>query len=324
MAGARATAIVRALALAVAAAAGVGCRAVPSTPGDDLGVDLGVPGDDLGGGGGIDLAAADLYAASCDPGPEVCDNGCDDDRNGYMDADDPACTTQLLVTLDTTMPALSRLILEPKPHLVALDGNPVPAGGMAEYNRAFSSSAYLAFDGSTKQLRRLVLDGGYTDNTSPGFTTRDVCVFNGELIVVEPGNMSKLHRFKEDGKTELGSVPIAGLPGACASDGTHLYVARHVVPNPSEIVVFDKSADGPVDSGVVLAIPDALVGLGYDRLVDFAYVKKSGTFIGLFASGGIDGDSALNGDVMAPFALDGGAGPLIDGGVWHGVGEVMP
>ena len=35
----------------------------------------------------------------CPVGPEVCGNGCDDDRNGYIDDDDPACTTQMLVTL---------------------------------------------------------------------------------------------------------------------------------------------------------------------------------------------------------------------------------
>ena len=69
------------------------------------------------------LAAADL--ACCAGGPEVCGNGCDDDRNGYIDDDDPACTTQILVTLSLGTPALWRLILEPTPHVVVLDGNPV-------------------------------------------------------------------------------------------------------------------------------------------------------------------------------------------------------
>lgn len=326
MGGARATGLVCALALAAVAGGAAGCRAVPSMPGDDMGVDLAAPGDDLGGG--EDLAgAADLYA--CAAGPEICGNGCDDDRNGYVDGDDPACTTQLLVTFATPgmAPALWRLVLEPRPHVVVLDGNPVQAGGMATYDRVFSSSAYLAFDGSTKLLRRLLLDGGVVDNPNPGFTTRDVCTFNGELIVVEPGMAaSKLHRFMADAKTEITpAVDVAGTASACTSDGDHLYVSHYVLPDPtSEIVVFDKGgAGGPTQSGTI-ALPDALLNGGYIRLIDFAYVKKGGVFVGLFSSDGASADSALNGEVMAPFALDGGAGGFIDGGVWHGVGEFLP
>lgn len=319
MGGARARGIVRALALTLAAvAAAAGCRAAPSTPGDDLGVDQGVPPEDLGG---ADLGAPDLTL--CAPGPEVCSNGCDDDRNGYVDADDPACTTQLLVTLDVQTPKLWRMILEPQPHLVALDGNPVPGGGMAEYNRAFSPSAYLAFDGSTKLLRRLVLDGGVVDNANPGSSTRDVCVFGGELIVVDPAGL--LHRFQADAKTPImPDVTITGTPGACASDGAHLYVSHYVSPDPtSEIVVFDKGANGPTQVGTI-QLPNSLLDAGYIHLVDFAYVKKGGLFVGLFTMSGGVPDSQLNGDVMAPFGLDGGAGPFIDGGVWHGVGEFLP
>lgn len=326
MRGARAMTIVRALALGgtaalAAATAAAGCRATAEMPPDLAVDDLGVGGDDLAG---ADLAfSPDLF--TCAVGPEICGNGCDDDRNGYADDDDPACTTQLLVTFQTGSPALWRLILEPTPHTVVLDGNPVNAGGMAEHNRLFSPSAYLAFDGSTKLLRRLVLDGGVDDNASVGYTTRDVCVFNGELIVVQPGNpTSTLHRFMPDARTEIGTVSVAGTAAACASDGNSLFVSTSTLGNPSQIVVFDKSANGPVATALTLPIPDALVNDGYARLVDFAYVKKGGLFIGLFAADVSASDNQLNGDVMAPFALDGGSGPYIDGGTWHGVGEFLP
>jgi hypothetical protein len=124
--------------------------------------------------------------------------------------------------------------------------------------------------------------------------------------------------------TEIGTVDVNGVAGACSSDGKQLFVATHTSVNPSVIAVFDKSANGPVDTGVTLNIPDSLIGDNYTRLVDFAYVKKSGLFIGLFAQTTPNADSALDGQVMAPFTTDGGAGGYIDGGIWHGVGEFMP
>ena len=284
------------------------------------GLDLAAPNvDDLAMG---DDLAAPPDLATCPVGPEVCNNGCDDDRNGYIDDDDPACTSQMLVTFAMGTPALWRLILEPTPHVVVLDGNPVSVGGMASFDRSFSPAAYLAFDTSS-QLRVLALDGGYADNLMSGITTRDVCAFNGELIVVSPNG--KLHRFKPDGKTEImPPVSVTGILGACTSDGNLLYVARHPAAMPSELVVFGKSAGGPVATGAVIAMPDQLLNDGYMRIVDFAYLKKSGLFIGLFAVGGVKPDSALQGEAMAPFGLDGGIGPYIDGGIWHGVGSFLP
>lgn len=299
--------------------AAAGCRATPGVSGEDLAVDLGAGGDDLGGD---DLAVADL---GCPVGPEVCGNGCDDDRNGYTDADDPACTTQMLVTLQLGSPSLSRLVLEPTPHLVVLDGNPIGSGAMAAYNGAFAPAAFVAFDSGTKQLWRVPFGGGTTTMTSTLYSTRDACVFNGELIVVDPrSGGSFLHRFLPDGKTELGVVPVANIATACSSDGTRLYVARHATVGNSELAVFAKSGSGPVDTGVVVAVPDALATAGYGRIVDLAYVKRSGLFIGLFSTDLASADSSLDGQLMAPFALDGGVGAFIDGGVWHGVGEFLP
>lgn len=316
------------MALVVWCAAAASCRATPKPATDDMTVDMAATvHDDLAGTD--DLASADL--ALCAVGPEICNNGCDDDRNGYTDADDPACTAQLLVTLAVVgaspppTPALWRLILEPTPHVVVLDGNPVPHNGMPTFNRAFSPAAYIAYDSSTKRLDRRV-PGGASTTFRPLYTTRDVCVFNGELIVVEPLATSRLHRFLPDGMTEiLPPATLVGIAAACASDGNSLFVARQSAVGPSEIVIFDKGANGPVASALPpIPVPDALLGAGYDRIVDLAYVKKSGLFIGLFATGGGSPDSALNGDVMAPFWADGGSGAWIDGGIWHGAGEFLP
>ncbi len=197
---------------------------------------------------------------------------------------------------------------------------------MATYDGAFAPAAFLAFEGGTKEIDRVPLGGGTITSHTTAYSTRDVCVFNGELIVVDPRSSgSFLHRFMADGTTELGMVPVANVATACSSDGTMLYVATHpVVSGPSTLAVFGKGASGPVDTGTTIAMPDALLNDGYDRIVDLVYVKKGGVFIGLFAMSNGLPDGSLNGDVMAPFGFDGGVGDFIDGGVWHGVGEFMP
>lgn len=299
-----------------------GCRATAKPPTDDMAIDMSVASpDDLAGTD--DLAVADM--AMCAVGPEICNNGCDDDRNGYTDADDPACTTQMLVTLKLGSPNLSRLILEPTPHLVMLDGNPVNNGGMATFDKLFSPAVFIAYDASTKQLERVV-PGGMPTTYNSSFSTRDVCVFNGELIVVEPLATSKLHRMMADGITEImPPVTLSGQATACSSSGSNLWVARHSSTGPSEVVIFDKGANGPVASALPpIAIPTDLLNIGYDRIVDLVYVKKSGVFLGLFAASGGSADSAVDGRVLGQLAPDGGLGPLVDGGVWHGVGEFMP
>jgi hypothetical protein len=310
---------VRAAAALAVLCAVAGCRATPGTPPDDLGIDMSGVGDF----GGDDFAVADM---ACAMGPEVCGNGCDDDRNGYTDDDDPACTTQMLVTMQFGTPALWRLVLEPTPHVKVLDGNPIMTNGaMATFNALFAPAAFLAFDSGTKLLERRPLPSGAATQLPTTYTTRDVCVFNGELIVVDPrpsAGTGYLHRFMADGKTEIDPmtpVPVANIPSACSSDGTMLYVSEHPSVGDSDIRVFAKGGNGPVDTTMTIAIPDALANNGYTRLVDLAYVKKSGLFIGLFTT-----STGTEGDVMAPFGLDGGAGPWIDGGVWHGVGEFVP
>jgi hypothetical protein len=313
-----------ALGVVCAVVAVAGCRATPETPPDDLGVDMAGGGDDSGMD---DFAVGGDLA--CAVGPEVCGNGCDDDRNGYTDDDDPACTSQMLVTLaiGSSTSALWRLVLEPTPHVVVLDGNPITTNGaFATYNAAFAPAAFIAYEAGSKQLERRPIGGGAitVHDTSP-YSVRDVCVFNGELLAIDPrASGSFLHRYSADGKTELGMVAVANIATACSSDGTMLYVARHATVGGSELAVYGKGASGPVDTGTAIALPDAISMGGYDRIVDLVYIKKTGLFIGLFAMSNGMADNALDGEVMAPFGLDGGVGNWIDGGIWHGVGEFVP
>ncbi|MCA1663232.1 MAG: hypothetical protein LC659_02985, partial [Myxococcales bacterium] len=247
---------------------------------------------------------------------------------GYTDADDPACTSQMLVTLSAGSPALWRLILEPSPHVAVLDGNPITSNGaMATFNALFAPAAFLAFDAGTKLLESIPIGTGTGASKATAYSTRDVCVFNGELIVVDPrSGGSFLHRFMPDLATEITpAVSVPNVATACSSDGRSLYVVTHPLTGPSAIDVYAKSANGPVITSTVLTIPDELLNLGYDRIVDLAYVKKSGLFVALFDSSATSiADSGLDGKVMASMAGDGGLGAIIDGGVWHGVGEFMP
>jgi hypothetical protein len=268
-----------------------------------------------------DLGPADL-APSCPVGPEICNNECDDDRNGYIDGDDPACTAQMLVTLQTGGTPLYRLILATPPRLATLDATPVQASGLATYKRAFSPAAFIVYDGATNQLEKRDLMGGVV-STNLGYSAHDVCVFGNQLIVVDAVR-SQLHRYQADGKTEL-MPPITAVPAtltACASDGNLLYVARHANnTTASEFWVLDQTMK-VVASGIPM--PAALTAQGYDRCVDLAWTKKDGVLIGLFAKSNSLADSMLNGQLMAPFSLDGGLGPAIDAGVYHGAGEFLP
>jgi len=313
-----------------------GCRAEVGGP-DDLGVDA---GDDLTV---VDLSDVDLTGGGDGPGcpimsAEICKNGCDDDRNGYTDDDDPACTTQLVVTTQTASPSLSRLILDPAPHLAILDTHMVNNGGMAFVDRQLApATAYVVFT-SGMSIERLVLMmpsmmGTVTNNmTMPAFTTRDVCAFNGDLIVVERGLPSVLHRFKPDGASPINTVSLGNvLATSCASDGKLLYVAVHdtTVGNPSTFIAFDTSF---AQQGGAIAMPSGIANFGangLDRCIDFAYSPRAG-FWGLFVNAAVDySNQPLNDNVMSsgqlfPFAFDGGSGPPVDAGVYHGVGSFIP
>jgi hypothetical protein len=264
---------------------------------------------------------------------EVCGNGCDDDRNGYIDGFDPACTPQVLVTYENGSTELDRLLLVPSLPRLPFDGNPVDPGAHATYDGRFTPMrAFVALDGGTSRLLTLSLTIGASlpPVVLPlAYDTRDVCVFNHALIVVEdvgrlPNQGGALHRFKADGMTELDSRRF--LPGqilsACTTDGTYLYVSRHDTgTGPSVFDFFDGNLQR-VGTG---QIPQALRDAGYDRCLDFAWTHFG--FFGLFAkSGGVAGmgDIALRATQITPFSLDGGVAPAFDAGDVHGIGEFFP
>ncbi len=321
-----------ALAAGVALASGwAGCRAEVAEQTDDASVhDLSA--DDDGGVtfdfSGVDGApGADL---SCPAGPvEICGNGCDDDRNGYTDDDDPACTPQVLATWVVSTP-LERLTLLPPYATSVLDGNAVPTAAHGVYSRAFAPGVvFLSVDGFTSELLRVTLPPGggkgMVETISTSYFTHDVCIFNGELIVVERGGT--LHRLKADGKTENGTVTLpTWMPAnsmyltSCSTDGKLLYVSEHPAgAQPSQFEILD-TLFSPAPSPV--PISNQLLSAGIDRCLDFAFAR--GNFYGLFANSQASDSDAIPPDELVTFALDGGVGPAIDAGVLHGIGEFLP
>ncbi len=315
--------------LALLAAAG--CRAGVDGP------DMGMSDMDTDGGSGDmlpDLLGADLLCTQV--APENCSNNCDDDKNGYTDDDDPMCTHQLVVTPHGTSTKLGRLILDGTPRWVELDGNVLSGTGSATLVKSFAPALFFAGEGAKKIFRIQVPDGGAGAMTSylaiswaPG-APRDVCVFNGELIVVDriaSAPSSKLHRFTPDGMTDKGQVTLpVGVATACATDGVQLYVTLYdPVGGASKFYVFDQTL---TQVGGAIDMPPQLIADGYDRVIDFAWSQKDGSFWGLFVkSMGATNDTLLSATQIHPFGFDGGVGTPItapfDGGL-HGIGSFIP
>jgi hypothetical protein len=311
-----------------------GCKAQPTAQGDGAMHDL-APDDGGGGDAGdaaIDLASADLTQLSDLSCPknavEICGNGCDDDRNGYTDDDDPACTPQIVATWEGGSATLQRLVLQPPFSSGFLDGNIVPSAARGVYVRSFAPGvAFVLNEGAAMQLQRITLPPnmmgmGATQTISLTYSGRDVCVFNGELIVVE--YLGRLHRLQANG-TENGTVQLPAWSAAdtrltaCASDGVHLYVAEHFGVLPSQFEILDT---GFMPAASPVPISDQLLNNGIDRCLDFAWTSKG--FFGLFVnSGGAIGDN-LSADELAAFSFDGGVGPPLDAGKLHGIGEFVP
>src|SRR5581483_4853564 len=202
---------------AVALLVCVGCRAEVN-PAADLGTDFATQMVDFSVDDGFDFGPADLFCSGVMP--EVCGNGCDDDKNGYTDADDPACSPQLLPSVysASTLP-LYRMLLQPMAKTLVLDTGLVRSSVFGVADRSLVPGVAFLVDESASSLgliRRLVLttDGsmGVATDYNPMFPTRDVCIFNGEVIVVQRAQNSILHRFMSDGKTEImPSVPLPAL-----------------------------------------------------------------------------------------------------------------
>jgi hypothetical protein len=308
-----------------------GCKAQPTGQTDgaphDLASDDGVGGD--GAQSNDDLTG--LTDLSCPmAAAEICGNGCDDDRNGFTDDDDPACTPQVLATWDATSMELDRLILQPPYRARFLDGNSVPTTAHGVYNGKFAPGiAFLAIDNLGQLLYRVTLPAGgvgkgAVDMIPTSYYLRDLCVFNGELIVVEQGTPGRLHRLKADATTEIGTVQLANWSApmrlsACASDGTFLYVAEHSGISPTQFEKLDESF-APLASPA--PISDQLLNDGIDRCLDFAWTKSG--FYGLFIDSGGSALDDFSANQIRPFALDGAVGPPIDAGTLHGIGEFRP
>jgi hypothetical protein len=320
----------QAVSLLVVVASLGGCRAeVAEQPDARVAMDMAEEDGNAGGldgGGDLSVGGGDL---ACPPGPvEICGNGCDDDRNGWTDDDDPACTPQVLATWVVSSP-LQRLVLSPPYRALTLDTNSVPTAAHGVYSGAFAPGvAFLSVDGFTREILRVTLvpggGKGAVQTLSTSYVTHDLCIFNGELIVVERAGV--LHRVQADGKTENGTVVLpAWMPAgsmlltSCSSDGKHLYVSEHAGISPSQFETLDTTF-APVASPSPM--PNALLNAGLDRCLDFAWAK--GGFYGLFVnSGGLATDD-LPPDELVPFALDGSVGAAIDAGVLHGIGEWTP
>jgi hypothetical protein len=296
-----------------------------------LAVDGGGGGSDAGDDGAIDLAHADqtqLLDLSCPQNAvEICGNGCDDDRNGYADDDDPACTPQIVATWEGGSSTLQRLVLQPPFSTGFLDGNPVPTAARGVYVRSFAPGvAFVLNEGAAMVLHRITLPPnrmgmGALQTISLAYPGRDVCVFNGELIIVQRSGV--LHRVQADGMTENGTVQLSTWAGvsltACASDGTYLYLSEHFGASASQFEILGNNFM-PVASPV--PIPDQLLNNGIDRCLDFAWTRRG--FFGLFVSSGGNVSDNLLADELVSFALDGGVGAPIDAGKLHGMGEFLP
>lgn len=307
-----------------------GCR--PQVTAPDSALHDMASADSDGGSDEGDLAGADLVVLpdlECPSNAsEICGNACDDDRNGYTDDDDPACTPQVLATWQGGWPQLERLTLLPPYARGFLDGNMVLPGARGVYRRAFAPGvAFVINEGAAMMLLRITLPqtmtAGMVEPIMLGYGPRDVCIFNGELILIEPG-MRRLHRLKADG-TELGTVQLPAWTAlnthltACSSDGKYLYIAEHFGAAQSQFETID-TAFMPVGTPVTI---DPLLALGLDRCLDFAWTSSG--FHGLWVNslGSINDD--LPADELRAFAFDGGIGAAIDAGqLLHGMGEFVP
>ena len=307
-----------------------GCKAQPSVQGDaalrDLALDDGGEEPDLSSTSDL-TALPDLQCPI--NAVEICGNGCDDDRNGYTDDDDPACTPQILATWEGGSSTLQRLVLQPPFSTGFVDGNQVPATARGVYSRAFASGvAFLVNEGAAMELDRITLPPGMMGKGALqanflNYAARDVCIFHGELIVVERRGF--LHRLAADGKTENGMVQLPSWTAvdtyltSCASDGRYLYVSEHFGILASQFEILDNSF-APVASPSPMPMP---MNSSIDRCLDFAWTRNG--FYGLFVDSGGSTSDDVPADVLAAFSMDGGIGSPIDAGkLLHGMGEFTP
>jgi hypothetical protein len=308
--------------LAAALLFACGCRATAATD-DGGGGDLTKPED---ASDHADHAFLPDFArpgdGSCpaaDGGGEICNDGCDNDGNGYIDGEDPGCKPIALAGM-AGGDAL-RFHLDSGATAPFLSSLGTWSGAVA-WRRAVSPDAWLTYEAPLLMLVRVDLATQMQTPVERGYYARDVCFFGGNLIVVEVSPTmpsGTLHQLKPDG-TELAKFPVAaGAPAACASDGQLLWVPVHNGAARSKLQAFDAT----LTPGVSRPIPAALTE---DRCLDLAFTRFG--LYGLFTVSGGGVDAALSASAVWPFALDGGVGapvPAPDGGMKiHSLGEFAP
>lgn len=293
---------------AAIAALVAGCRAGVATPPDLTPV--------------YDLAAPILDAGpdmSCLLGPEICDDGCDNDGNGYTDGDDPACSAIAIAVVNPGGAALRwRFGVSLSPFQVESGGSQW-SGDVAYRADVAPGEAFVNADAPARLVeRRVLLDGTVTWRRND-LQVRDVCFFGGAPILVEPGAGSgALHVLDRDGGDERVVPVAAGAPAACASDGKLLYVPIHSGNARSVFLVFDGNFN-------VVAMRPMPPALAEDRCLDLAWTSRG--FWGLFTVSGGAFDSLLDATHAWPFGMDGGVGmpvDLPDGSTAHSLGEFFP
>jgi hypothetical protein len=247
--------------------------------------------------------------ACANESPETtCDDGCDNDGDGFVDGDDPDCVPAFLVTRE---PA-DGILRWRKGDAATIDLHPGGTSG-----RPLVDSAQLPGAGYSVQRGMAPGRGLYRFDPRPagsgpalvfdmGFQASDVCVFQGKVILTELGG-PRVHAYDPaaidlDGGTASAAVTLTRgtLVRACAADATHLYA---VVATTTDGGVVDDIVQLDADLNEV-AWPGLPTGLAADkqRLLDLAWVRREGRFYGLFVG------AEVNTTDVTPFTMGGAAG----------------
>jgi hypothetical protein len=279
-----------------AAVADDAAAVVDAAPADDVAVPDDVAPPDLAP---VDACAAEAVETSCG-------DGCDNDGDGWADADDPDCVTAFLLTREPADGILRWRIGDSDvvPLHVGTDVQH-PALDLAQVG-AFGFAVKPGFPPGRGLYRfdpRPDPAPG-PENASPiAYQASDVCLLGGVVVVAERA-APKVHAYAAtDLATDLGPVTLSGgtLTRGCASDGTAVYVVLAPAAGPDEIVQLSAGlaeiARVPLPSGL---------DVQKTRLLDLAYDRRTALFYGLFTTAG-----EPNTAEVTPFAMGGAAGASV-------------
>ena len=248
-----------------------------------------------------DLTPTDTCVA--EPVETLCGDGCDNDGDGWADADDPDCVTAFLVTREPADGILRWRIGESDVAALhagtdvqrpALDLAQVGAYGFAIKPGFPPGRGLYRFD-------PLPDPAPGPENASPiTYQASDVCLLGGLIIVGERGAATVHAYAATDLAIDLGPVTLAGgiLTRGCASDGTDAYVVLAPATGPDEIVRLSSS----LAETARLPLPSGL-DAQKTRLLDLAYDRRTALFYGLFVAAGEPNTAAVT-----PFTMGGAVG----------------